>query len=296
MPDDGVQAPGGSTRPGHDPRHVPGWPVGVGLLVTIIGSVGFVVAFALDAGAGWIGGFLGAAMLGLGLAFAYWGRDLAGDEVATEPYPLPAEGPESRAALSRDLEEDVAVVTRRHFLFKLLVFSGGLFALSQLALVFTLGPRPRKSLATTSWRAGARLSTIDGDLVTVDTLVENGLLVVFPEGHLDAADSQVTLLRPPVGRFKPLPGRESWSPQGYVAYSRVCTHAGCAVAQYEDEAQVLVCPCHQSTFDVLDGARPVAGPAGRALPQLPLMVDAGGYLAASGDFAEPTGPSYWNMS
>ena len=70
-------------------------------------------------------------------------------------------------------------------------------------------------------------------------------------------------------------------------------HVGCAVAQYEDEAHVLVCPCHQSTFDVLDGARPVAGPAGRPLPQLPLAIDAQGVLYAQGDFSGPVGPGFW---
>jgi ubiquinol-cytochrome c reductase iron-sulfur subunit len=178
----------------------------------------------------------------------------------------------------------------------MLVAGFGVFALSQLALIASFGPRPRQTLTTTRWRAGSRLSTIDGRLVTPETLGENAQLVVFPEGHLDAADSQVVLLRPAAGRLRRLPGREDWSPEGYVAYSRVCTHAGCPVAQYEDEAQVLVCPCHQSTFDVLDGARPISGPAGRALPQLPLMVDAEGYLAASSDFVEAVGPGFWNMT
>jgi ubiquinol-cytochrome c reductase iron-sulfur subunit len=295
LPESRTQRTQADASRGRAAAHEPGWPVAIGLVVTIVGSIGFVVAFARDAGAGWIGGCLGAALLGLGLAFSYWGRDLVGDEVAAAPYPLPPSQTGGGAGLAADLEQDLDAITRRGFLSNLLVAGFAVFGLSQVVLVATFGPRPRDTLTSTQWRAGSRLATIDGRLVTPETLGENGLLVVFPEGHPDAADSQVTLLRPPADRYRPLPGREEWSPEGYVAYSRVCTHAGCPVAQYEDEAQVLVCPCHQSTFDVLDGARPLSGPAGRALPQLPLMIDAGGYLAARGDFVEPVGPGFWNL-
>jgi len=283
---------------GHGPRGpgwVPTWPATVGLVVTLVASVGFAVSFIRDASTQWLGGFLAAALLGIGLALAYWGRDLAGDEVISGPYPVPHEDAEGRAALGDALDQSVQVITRRHFLTKMLVFAGGVFVLSQVVLLGALGPRPKNSLRTTSWRAGSRLVTFDGVPVTRDTLAAGTFLVAFPEGHLDSADSQITLLR--IGadpHFKTLAGRESWSPEGYVAYSRVCTHAGCPVAQYEDQAKVLVCPCHQSTFDLMNGAQPVAGPAGRPLPQLPLAVDAQGNLIAQSDFTVPVGPGFWD--
>lgn len=285
----------GSRPPGDDHRP-PGWPATLGLLATIGGAVGFVVAFARDASLGWLGGSLMAALLGLGLALAYWGRDLAGEEVISGPYPIPNEDPEAQTALADRLQEDVQVITRRRFLTKLLIAAAAVFALSQVALAFALGPRPKKDRRATAWRPGARLVTIDDRPVTRDSLAGGGFLVAFPEGYTDAADSQVALLHFVDGGFTPPPGRESWSPEGFVAYSRVCTHAGCAVAQYEDEANVLVCPCHQSTFDVLDGGRPVSGPAGRALPQLPLAIDAQGRLVAQSDFTEPVGPGAWNAT
>ena len=96
------------------------------------------------------------------------------------------------------------------------------------------------------------------------------------------------------GEFAPLPGRETWSPEDFVAYSRVCTHAGCSVAQYADVDQLLLCPCHQSTFDVLNGAVVTSGPASRPLPQLPLAIDDEGVLYAQSDFTEPIGPGFWN--
>jgi len=274
----------------------PGWPVTLGLLATVGGAVGFVVAFVRDASLGWLGGSLMAALLGLGLALAYWGRDLAGDEVLTGPYPIPNEDPEAQTALADGLQEGAQVLTRRSFLTKLLVLAAAVFALSQVALAFALGPRPRKDRRGTAWRSGVALVTVDGRPVTREALAAGGFLVAFPAGHADAADSQVALLHFVDGDYTPPAGRESWSPEGFVAYSRVCTHAGCAVAQYEDEAGVLACPCHQSTFDVRDGGRPLSGPAGRALPQLPLAIDAEGRLVAQSDFTEPVGPGVWNST
>ena len=291
----GPPVPGGSGRPpargGGTP---PGWPAAVGLLVTVVGSVGFVVAFVADAGNGWLGGTLAAALLGLGMALAYWGRDLAGDEVISGPYPAPHDDAPGAAALGGDLEQSVGVITRRGALAKFLVFAVGVFALSQVVILGALGPWPGRSLFVTAWRPGRRLVTIDGEPVTRDVLAGGGSLVAFPEGHTDAANSQIALFHFSGGELKLQPGRETWSPEGFVAYSRICTHVGCAVSQYLDEAKVLACPCHQSTFDLLDGAKPVAGPAGRPLPQLPLAIDKDGYLVAQRDFTEPVGPGFWD--
>jgi len=256
--------------------------------------VGFVVAFVTNASNAWLGGSLAAALLGLGMALAYWGRDLAGDEVISGPYPVPHDDAPGAAALGGDLEQSAAVITRRGALAKFLVFGAVVFALSQAVILGALGPWPGRSLFVTAWRPGRRLVTIDGEPVTRDVLAGGGSLVAFPEGHTDAANSQIALFHFFGGEFKPQPGRETWSPEGFVAYSRLCTHVGCAVSQYLDEAHVLACPCHQSTFDLLNGARPVSGPAGRPLPQLPLAIDADGYLVAQSDFTEPVGPGFWD--
>jgi ubiquinol-cytochrome c reductase iron-sulfur subunit len=88
-------------------------------------------------------------------------------------------------------------------------------------------------------------------------------------------------------------GRETWAPKGYVAYSKLCTHLGCPVGLYEQQLQLLVCPCHQSMFDVNNGAIPQFGPAPRPLPQLPLYIDANGNLRAQSDYHTPVGPGFW---
>ena len=312
-----------------------GWPAAIGLLLTIAGSCAFAACFIAGNDTQRIGGTLALAFLGLGFALAYWGRDLTSDEAEAGSYPLPprpavAAGGASDASsasgangallspatsdspaaggsggltggsvsaavpavLGDELARSAAVFTRRKFLTTLLAGAGGVFGLSQLVLLASLGPKSR-GLRSTAWRPGARLVTSDGRPVTRDALPGGGMLVAFPEGHTDAADSQIALLHLP--GLKAQRGRESWSPEGFFAYSRVCTHAGCAVSQYEDETQALLCPCHQSTFDLRDGCRPVAGPAARPLPQLALAIDARGFLIAQHDFTQPIGPGFWNL-
>jgi len=103
----------------------------------------------------------------------------------------------------------------------------------------------------------------------------------------------VILLRMEPDEITPSPGRENWSVEGIVCYSKICTHVGCPISLNERTTHNLLCPCHQSTFDLADAAKVIFGPAARPLPQLPLMVDDAGYLAAQSDFKEPVGPSYW---
>ncbi len=274
--------------------HMTTWPAGLGITATIVGAASFVVCFWIDASNAWIGGSLALALLGLGLALAFWGRDLAGDEVATGRYPVPPDDEQGQAQLATQLDDHASVLTRRGFLFKSLVFGVGVFALSQAVLLGALGPWPGDSLFTTGWRKGRRLVDSDGEPITTDALATGGFLVAFPEGGDQKADSQVVLLHFVNGEFTPQRGRETWSPESFVAYSRICTHAGCPVAQYADVDQLLLCPCHQSTFDVLHGAQPTGGPAGRPLPQLPLAVDEDGVLYAQSDFSEPVGPGFWD--
>jgi ubiquinol-cytochrome c reductase iron-sulfur subunit len=111
------------------------------------------------------------------------------------------------------------------------------------------------------------------------------------------ANSAVIVIRLPDPTLnRPLPGRETWAPEGFIVYSKICTHVGCPVALYEQETNKLLCPCHQSTFDVVDGARVIFGPAGHPLPQLNVKFNASGELVAVEDFREPVGPSYWERT
>jgi ubiquinol-cytochrome c reductase iron-sulfur subunit len=112
----------------------------------------------------------------------------------------------------------------------------------------------------------------------------------------EKAKAAVLLVRVDPDQLNETEERASWSYQGIVAYSKICTHVGCPVALYEQQTHHLLCPCHQSTFDLVNGCKVIFGPATRPLPQLPISVDAEGYLIAQSDFHEPVGPSFWDRS
>ncbi|MDO5700069.1 MAG: Rieske 2Fe-2S domain-containing protein [Bowdeniella nasicola] len=126
-------------------------------------------------------------------------------------------------------------------------------------------------------------------------VIPHGLGTLPGEEHFmeEKAKAVVLLVRMDPAELKEADDRKDWSYDGIVAYSKICTHVGCPVALYEQQTKHLLCPCHQSTFDMTDGAKVVFGPAKRPLPQLPITVDDEGYLIATSDFHEPIGPSYW---
>ena len=244
------------------------------------------------------GALLGVALGGIGVALILWARGLS-----TEGEVI---GDRGRLGGDDDVEESVedrvdeVVEGRREpsrrGVLKLFWAAGGALALSAVFPIRSLGPAPGRDLVTTAWRPGARLVDENGRLVRVETLQVGGTLTAFPERAERAGDSAVVLVRVQDGLLKPRAGRDSWTPQGYVAYSKICPHVGCPVGLYQADTHELLCPCHQSTFDVLDGARPSFGPATRSLPQLPLSIDGEGFLVAQGDFDEPVGPGFWNRA
>jgi ubiquinol-cytochrome c reductase iron-sulfur subunit len=181
------------------------------------------------------------------------------------------------------------------------VLIGGLLgALSGLAAavavpVFSLGPAPGRSLFETAWRPGRRLAVAGGEPTDLTDLPVGGVLTVFPEGNEDDPNAAALLIRVETGALELDPERLALAPDGFVAYSKICTHAGCPVGLYRAAQHVLICPCHQSEFDVLRGAVPISGPAARPLPQLPIQRAADGSFVAVGDFTEPVGPSFWDI-
>src|ERR1019366_9215017 len=144
--------------------------------------------------------------------------------------------------------------------------------------------------------------------VRKDTLVVGGIMTVYPQGTVDPQTGQITengqaidqtvLIRVADQPLVPptMAGRENWSPDGYVAYSKLCTHLGCPVGLYEQELELLVCPCHQSMFNVRNSAIPQFGPAPRPLPQLPLEFNDAGYLVAQNGYDQAVGPGFWERS
>jgi ubiquinol-cytochrome c reductase iron-sulfur subunit len=191
-----------------------------------------------------------------------------------------------------DLAEG-ASLPRRRLVLGTLCAAGGVLGVALLVPFSSLGPRPDRSLLRTAWRQGRRAVDEDGRAVRANQVPVHGLATVFPEGHVGAADAQVVLVRVEPGALRLPPGREGWAPGGLVAYSKVCTHAGCPVGLYDAELHQLLCPCHQSAFDVLRGGVPTSGPAAWPLPQLPLRVAVDGSVEATGPLSEPVGPGWW---
>ena len=239
------------------------------------------------------GALLGISLGGIGMALILWARGLSTEgTVMGDRGTLSGEEEDSDAV--EEAVEEVTDEPGRRSVLKLFWVAGGALVLSAVFPVRSLGPAPGQKLLTTAWRPGARLVDEEGRPVRVETLEVGGFLTAFPQDAEHAADSQVVVVRVADGEIKPRPGREDWSPQGYIAYSKICPHVGCPVGLYQQDTHELLCPCHQSTFDVLDGARPSFGPATRSLPQLPLAFDREGFLTAQADFDEPVGPGFWN--
>jgi ubiquinol-cytochrome c reductase iron-sulfur subunit len=233
---------------------------------------------------------------GLGVGIVLWARLATPQDHVTEERHLMGSEGEEMEALASDFDAGGAAFGRRRLLAGLLTSAGAAFAAALIFPVRSLGPRPGKGLKHTAYAGGGkRLVTADGRPVRIDHLPVDGVVTVWPEGHTHDGDAPTLLIRTrPDHRFRARPGREDWTIEGVVAYSKLCTHVGCPVGLYQAEAGLLLCPCHQSTFNVLDGARPIFGPAARSLPQLPLGRNEDGELIALGDFSNPVGPGFWD--
>jgi ubiquinol-cytochrome c reductase iron-sulfur subunit len=158
--------------------------------------------------------------------------------------------------------------------------------------LISLARKPGRRVLT-GWRDGLRLVDENNVPIRHDLLATGGVTTVFPQGGVELPDAQVVLIRVEPALLQAASDAAETTPEGYIAFSKLCTHAGCPVALYRQQSHELYCPCHQSRFDVLNHARNISGPAPRPLPQLPLGVDAEGYLVARGDFNAPVGPDDW---
>ena len=250
--------------------------------------------------------------LGLGLAMAlffigmgavHWAKTLMPDHEVVAPRKEQRSDDEDRAALVAAAKEGAAAagLGRRPLIKRTLGLALGLVGLSPLLLLRDLGPLPENELNETNWKAGTRLVTDPGDRPIKPSDLEVGAVAQvqpeFPAGkvrHLDdIAQDSVLLIRIRPEEFNLDAERLSWTYEGIIAFSKICSHMGCAVALYEQTTKHLLCPCHQSTFDVTRAAKVIFGPAARPLPQLAITVDSAGYLIAKAPFNEAVGPSFW---
>lgn len=249
---------------------------------------------------------LGLSLLFIGLGAVHWAKTLMPDnEIIAERHVMRSEDVDRKGFVDTVKEGAAASgLGRRSLIKRSLGLSLGLSALTPLLFLRDLGPLPKKQLETTNWKTGTRLVTDPGDRAIKASDLEVGAVAqVLPQllpGEertlSNIGKDAVLLIRLRPEEFELSPERLSWTYEGIIAFSKICSHMGCAVALYEQQTKHLLCPCHQSTFDVPRAAKVIFGPAARPLPQLAITVDSEGYLIAQKPFSEPVGPSFWERS
>ncbi|MGI8576356.1 MAG: cytochrome bc1 complex Rieske iron-sulfur subunit [Nocardioidaceae bacterium] len=260
---------------------------------------------------------LGGALLLIGVGAIQWARKLMADTEIVEYRHASSSSAEDQeqalAAFHAGAEE--SGFGRRTLVRNSLLGAVGLLGLPAVVMLRDLGPLPGNSLDHTVWRRGIRVvNDVSGTPITpadiqIGQLVNGEPALFFdelgPGGTVipakydgsslldEKAKAAVILVRMQPTDIHPAKGREDWGVDGILCYSKICTHVGCPISLWEQQTHQLLCPCHQSTFDLANNGKVLFGPAARPLPQLPLMVDGEGYLVAQSDFHEPVGPSFW---
>lgn len=284
-------------------------PVDAGVQLPLLGPVGALnVALGLSLGLG---------ILLIGLGAIHWARKLMpGNEVVAMRHEMRSKPEERRAAIDafdRGLADSGFAqrpIIRRTLIGAMLVLPLPLVIILRDLYTAPVGaPSPAEQLEHTIWDSGVRIVTdVSLQPLKPEDVPVGGLVAAVPanlhdveeeEGNLNArAKAAIILVRmvPDEIVSQQAPPGQTWDFQGVLAFSKICTHVGCPIALYEQRTHHLLCPCHQSTFDLADSGNVVFGPAARQMPQLPITVDDEGYLVAASDFQQPVGPSFWERS
>ncbi|MGB7983015.1 MAG: Rieske 2Fe-2S domain-containing protein [Candidatus Nanopelagicales bacterium] len=278
-------------------------PVDAGVNIPGLGPIGALnVALGLSMGLG---------ILLIGLGAIHWARKLMpGNEVVAQRHEMRSPASERAAAVdafergSADSGFANRPIIRRTLIGAMLVLPLPLVIILRDMYTAPQGaPSPAEQLSSTIWEENVRILTdVSLNPLRPQDIPVGGLVAAVPanlseieeeEGNLNArAKAAIILVRMAPDEIVSQQG-EGWDVEGILAYSKICTHVGCPIALYEQRTHHLLCPCHQSTFDLADSGTVVFGPAAREMPQLPITVDAEGYLVAVSDFQQPVGPSFW---
>jgi ubiquinol-cytochrome c reductase iron-sulfur subunit len=302
----GGRAQQGRAEPEPPPERRTELLVAVLLLLGGLSAAGFVVVYAEFSAAKMPNELLGAcialSLTFIALALALFAHRLVPIEELEEDYPR--EHPEEQREVAEIVARGGSKITRKRLLIGTGSVAGGALGLATLAPVLSLGPLWYTApLFRAPWRRGTRLVDESGRPLSAATIQEGSYYTAFPEkGDRENIGAPLVVVRVQPSQLRLPAGRAAWAPLGILAYSKICTHAGCAVALYRkptfrvvEPESALVCPCHYSTFNPATGGSVIFGPAGRPLPQLPLMIDAAGNLRAAGNFSGPVGPSWWGV-
>jgi ubiquinol-cytochrome c reductase iron-sulfur subunit len=267
-------------------------------------AVMFIVVYALDWSnqTQWLGLCLGAALGLMAAALILTGEKVVPTEQLVEDYP--EEDFDEQEKIDQLFEETGSRLTRRRLVLGAAGAAGAALGAALVVPVASLGPvLDTSSFYESPWYRDRRLVDVDGKPLKASDIEQETFYTAFPEGaYREELAAPVVVVRLAEGEIEMPADRSNWTPEGIVAYSKICTHAGCAIALYRkprfapaEPSPALVCPCHYSTFDPATGGSVTFGPAGRPLPQLPLLVDSAGELRAAGDFSGPVGPGFWGV-
>jgi ubiquinol-cytochrome c reductase iron-sulfur subunit len=259
---------------------------------------------------------LGLALASLGMGIMTWGKKLLPREISIQKRHEGASMPEDRKIVTSTLlymGDELGLKRRPMLGLSLLAGLAPLGAVAAIPLVGSMIKDPHKPveegggspMTTTAWREGIRLTRDDSTPIRPEEISAGGQLTVFPgvpHGNTNLhADSPVLLIHLRADDAETLRTNlyeiNEGAPWGnFVAFSKICTHAGCPASLYEQQTNRLLCPCHQSQFLITDNAKPIFGPATRRMPMLPITVDDEGYFVAQSDFKVPIGPGFWERS
>ncbi|HEX6194863.1 MAG TPA: Rieske 2Fe-2S domain-containing protein [Jiangellaceae bacterium] len=257
-----------------------------------------------------LGVTLGLALVLIGLGAIHWARKLMTSKMVIHERHQLRSTDDVRAETLADFELGTAESTfgRRKMIRNSLIGAMALLPLPAVFLLRDLGPAPGGVKKNTLWDTGVRV-VHDRTFAPIrpSELQVGSLVVAMPENFEELphegperinqrAKSPVFLIRIDPDDLRIEEGRENWQVDGILCYSKICTHVGCPITLYESDTHHMLCPCHQSTFNLADAGEVIFGPAARPLPQLPLAVDEEGYLIAQSDFVDPVGPSFWEMN
>jgi ubiquinol-cytochrome c reductase iron-sulfur subunit len=274
--------------------------------LAVLAAAGFIVVYAAYPHAQQPNELLG---LSLGLCLAFIAAALtvvAKFLVVTEEIEdeYPADHPEEQEEIAKIVHESGTRITRKKLMIGAGAAAGGALGLAALTPALSLGPLWDTSpLDATPWRRGVALVDDKGHRIMASSIEPKTFYSAFAEGaDAENIGSDLIVIRLDPAKLKLPAGRRNWTPGGILAFSKICTHAGCAIGLYRtpkfpnlEPKPAMVCPCHYSTFDPYTGGTVIYGPAGRPLPQLPLMIDPAGYLRAAGNFSARIGPGWWNV-
>ena len=300
-----LEPPERALDPGEpDPRAE--WLVLMLLLGAACAAAGFIAVYSfnhLEHQTQYLGLALGLAFALLGAALAVVAKRLVDDEEHEEEY-SPPRHPEAEAEIEQLVEESGERFTRKRLLVAGAGTAVGALGTALVVPALSLGPfLDTDPLYRTPWRRGRRLVDEHGRTYLAGDIEQETFYTAYAEGaSKDDIGSPLVVVRLDPRALKLPPDRAGWAPDGIVAYSKICTHAGCAIALFRKPTfrpvqprPALVCPCHYSTFDPTRGGNVIFGPAGRPLPQLPLYIGSSGELRARGNFSGPVGPSWWGV-